>query len=46
MNSTLLLAAKTSLLPMRIVLHLLCILRKPWNRESTRFHAQGILREL
>lgn len=36
----------TSLIAMRIVLHLVCIARKPWDFGAVRFHTQGILREL
>ncbi|MEI6279343.1 MAG: hypothetical protein WCQ16_08185 [Verrucomicrobiae bacterium] len=46
MNATSLHDRTTSLLSLRIVLHLLCILRKPWRFAAARFHAQGILREL
>ena len=31
---------------MRVVLHLLCIVRKPWDYDAVRFHTQGIFREL
>jgi len=36
----------TSLIAMRVVLHMLCIVRKPWDFDAFRFHTQGILREL
>jgi hypothetical protein len=36
----------TTLIAMRVVLHLLCIVRKPWDFGAVRFHTEGILREL